>query len=217
MALDVPRLLITADDCGYSPAYDEGIAEAALAGAIDGVSAMVLRGKLDPGPLEGTGVAVGLHVDLGRAGLGEQVELFERAFGREPDYVDGHHHCHARGRPAVEVANLARERGWPVRSVDARHRRLLRCKGVKTADLLVGRDSESDPVLPSEIRAVVRGEGLWEGLVEWVTHPGYAARDEASSYDAGREDDLRVLLELANEPTLREIRTSWRVPPAMRE
>ncbi|HEX6117720.1 MAG TPA: ChbG/HpnK family deacetylase [Solirubrobacterales bacterium] len=206
----MPALVITADDLGYAPAYDAGIAEAARAGAIDGASAMVLRGELDPGLLEGAAVAVGLHLELDRGGLAEQVARFEAVFGREPDYLDGHHHCHARGRPAVEVANLARERGFPVRSVDARHRRLLRCKGVATADRLVGRYSERDPVVPPEIEAAVRGEGIWEGVVEWVTHPGHAARDGASSYDAGREEDLRVLLELAEEPRLRAVRAGWR-------
>jgi len=202
-------LLINADDYGYAPSYDAGIAEAAAAGAIDGASAMVLRGALDPAPLEGTGVAVGLHFELDGASLARQVELFEEAFGREPAYLDGHHHCHARGKPAVEVANLARERVWPVRSVDARHRRLLRCKGVVTADRLVGRMGESENVLPSEIASAVRGEGAWEGVLEWVVHPGRAARDGESSYDAGREEDLRLLLELAEEPALRSVRRRW--------
>ena len=202
-------LIINADDYGYDPSYDQGIVESARAGAIDGAGAMVMRDGLDPGPLEGTGIAVGLHLELGRAGLAEQVALFEDAFGREPEYLDGHHHCHARGRPAVEVANLARERGWPVRSVDARHRRLLRCKGVATADRLVGRMDESEDVLPDEIRAALRGEGMGDGVLEWVVHPGRAARDGRSSYDAGREEDLRVLLELAEEPRLRPLRTSW--------
>ena len=210
-------LLIDADDYGYSPSYDLGIVAAAEAGAIDGASAMVLRGELDPAPLEGTGVAIGLHLELERAPLAEQVALFEDAFGREPDYLDGHKHCHARGPAAVEVANLARERGWPVRSVDARHRRLLRCKGVVTADRLVGRMSEADPVPPPEIAKAARGEGSWEGALEWVVHPGRAARDGMSSYDVGREEDLALLFELASEPRLREIRGSWRVLTAMRQ
>lgn len=203
-------LLINADDYGHSPSYDAGIVEAARAGAIDGVSAMVTRGTPDLRALAGSGIAIGLHLELDRASLAEQVEMFEAAFGREPDYLDGHHHCHARGKPAVEVANLARERGWPVRSVDVRHRRLLRCKGVATADRLVGRMHESEPVLPPEIDAVVRGAGTWDGVTEWMVHPGRAAGDGRSSYDAGREEDLRALLDLADEPRLREIRTDWR-------
>jgi predicted glycoside hydrolase/deacetylase ChbG (UPF0249 family) len=203
-------LLINADDYGLAPAYDEGIVAAARAGAIDGASAMVLRERLDPAPLAATGIAVGLHLELGRAGLEAQVELFKGAFGRAPDYLDGHHHCHARGRPAVEVANLARERAWPVRSVDARHRRLLRCKGVATADAMVGRMEESEPVLPPEIGGFLRGEAAWEGALEWVVHPGRAAGDGGSSYDMGREEDLQTLLELAGEPALREVRADWR-------
>ena len=205
-------MIVTADDFGYAPAYDEGIAQAARMGAIDGVSAMVLRYAPDPEPLAGTGVAVGLHLELDRAGLAEQVQRFEAAFGRGPDYLDGHHHCHAAGPPAVEVADYASERDLPVRSVDARHRRLLRCRGVTTADRLVGRYSEDEPVLPSEIGTLLRGEGTSgeEGEVwEWMVHPGRPVGDGSSDYDAGREEDLRLLLELAAEPGFRELRVSW--------
>jgi predicted glycoside hydrolase/deacetylase ChbG (UPF0249 family) len=198
------RLIVSADDYGYHPAYDAGILEAARVGAIDGAGVMVLRCTPDPGPLADTGIAIGLHLEMGAATLERQVELFAEAFGREPDYLDGHLHSHARGRPAVEVANLARERGWPVRSIDARHRRLLRCKGVVTADGLVGRMAESEPVPPPAI------ERDWEGVLEWVTHPGHAARDGTSSYDEGREEDLEVLLALAADPRLRDLRTDWR-------
>jgi predicted glycoside hydrolase/deacetylase ChbG (UPF0249 family) len=207
-------LIVTADDYGYVPAYDEGIAEAAQAGAIDGVSAMVLRYEPDPAPLEGSGVAVGLHLELDRAGLAEQVARFEEIFGRGPDYLDGHHHCHA----TSEVADYAREEGLPVRSIDPQHRRMLRSRGVRTPDRLIGRYSEDQPVLPSEIAALVRGEGLVEGGVwEWMVHPGHSAGDASSDYDAGREEDLRTLLELKDEPALRELRTNWRVLLAYRE
>ncbi len=199
------RLLINADDYGYAPEYDAGILEVARAGAVDGVSVMVLRERVDPDLLLATGVAVGLHIEVGEEGLGEQVRRFETLFGRGPDYVDGHRHCHARGPLAVQVANYAREAGVPVRSVDARHRRLLRCKGVKTADRLVGRMAESEPVLPPEIDAVLRGEGTWgDEVLEWVVHPGRAGGP--SSYDAGREEDLRTLLELAHSRELRATR-----------
>lgn len=201
----MPSLIITADDYGYAPAYDEGIAEAARAGAVDAVSAMVTRGEPDPAPLAESGVEVGLHLELGASSLEEQLTEFERRFGRPPAYLDGHHHCHARGPAAVAVANLARERGLPVRSVDARHRRLLRCKGVATPDRLVGRNSEDEPALPEEVAALIRGDGP-EGATEWMTHPGRAEATSGSRYDAAREEDLRLLLELASAATLRAIR-----------
>ena len=202
----MPSLIITADDYGYAPSYDAGIAEAVRAGAIDSVSAMVMRYEPDPGQLDGAGVEVGLHLDPG-APLVVQLRAFEAIFGREPAYLDGHHHCHARGRRAVEVADLARHRGLPVRSVDARHRRLLRCKGVPTPDRLVGRLSERERPLPDEIRALRAGAGP-EGVTEWMVHPGHAEPTAESAYDQGRDEDLRVLLALAEDPQLRRVRTN---------
>jgi chitin disaccharide deacetylase len=201
----MPTLIITADDYGYAPSYDSGIAEAAAAGAIDAVSAMVTRYEPDPAPLVDSDVAIGLHLELERAPLEEQLASFERVFERGPAYLDGHHHCHARGAPAVAVADLARERGLRVRSVDARHRRLLRCKGVATPDRLVGRLSQADPALPEEVSALRRGSGP-DGVTEWMTHPGRADPHDRSSYDAGRGEDLALLLALASDARLRAIR-----------
>jgi chitin disaccharide deacetylase len=203
----MPALLITADDYGYAPSYDAGIAEAARAGAIDAVSAMVTRYAPDPEALGESGVEVGLHLELEAASLGDQLQRFEAAFDRPPAYLDGHHHCHARGARAVAVADLARERGLPVRSVDARHRRLLRCKGVATPDRLVGRLSPAEPALPGEIADLCRGDGP-DGVTEWMTHPGRGDPSAGSSYDAAREEDLRLLLSLRDDGRLRRIRTT---------
>ena len=57
-------LIITADDFGYSPRYDEGIVEAAAARAVDAVSVMVTRNRVDREALLETGVETGLHLDL---------------------------------------------------------------------------------------------------------------------------------------------------------
>ena len=61
-------LIITADDYGYSPRYDEGIVEAATARAVDSVSMMVKRGPLDVAPLLATGAELGLHSGARRGG-----------------------------------------------------------------------------------------------------------------------------------------------------
>ena len=204
-------LVINADDYGLAPAYDEGIVTAARAGAIDGASAMVLRERLDPAPLAATGIAVGLHLELGQVGLERQVELFEEAFGRAPDYLDGHHHCHARG-PAgrrggqpgagAELAGALRRRTAPAPAA-------LQGRGDG------GRDGGADGGVGAgatarDRRVPARRAGAWEGVLEWVVHPGHAARDGGSNYDMGREEDLRTLLELAEEPALREVRGDWR-------
>ena len=220
-------LIITADDYGYSPGYDEGIVEAAAADAVDAVSIMVTRGRFDSEPLLRTGVETGLHLELPlelaaveKAGprereaavraLSEQLGAFESVVGRPPAYLDGHRHCHAHAGLAAAVAREARRRGLPVRSIDAAHRRTLRREGVATPDRLVGRYSEEpEGALPFELRGVVEGDGeLDPGVTEWMVHPGYPDRNSGSGYDRAREEDLDLLLSLSLLPALRGARLS---------
>ena len=188
-------LTITADDLGLHPSYDAGIVEAALAGAVDAVSVMALRLDELPPRLRETDVALGLHLDatggaLDRGAVIAQLGRFEELAGRTADYVDGHHHCHATAELAPVVADLAAERDLAVRSVDDEHRSLLRSRGVRTPDLLIGRYEETEPVLPAQLAS------LPPGWTEWMVHPGRADPGAGSSYDAGREEDLNALLAL---------------------
>jgi predicted glycoside hydrolase/deacetylase ChbG (UPF0249 family) len=200
-------LIVVADDYGYARAYDTGILEAAREGALDAVSVMVLRDP-DPAPLLAGAVDVGLHLEpLATTSLSEQLRRFERLFGRPPAHLDGHRHCHAeRGRSALAVARLGRRLGVRVRSVSPRHRRLLRCLGVRTNDRLVGRMDEGEPALPEAIRAAVIDGVERPGLTEWMVHPGHPDAASGSSYDAGREEDLRLAIELAGDERLRRLR-----------
>ena len=222
---DRRALIITADDYGYSPRYDEGIVEAAGAGAVDAVSVMVTRERFDPDPLLGTGVETGLHLDLPlelttgeRAGPTErkaalralhgQLEAFEATIGHPPAYLDGHRHCHAHAGLAPAVAREAATRGLPVRSTNAAHRRILRREGVATPDRLVGRYSEEpDGALPAELEPVAEGGGeLPPGVTEWMVHPGHRDPESGSGYDIAREEDLDLLLSLCLLPALRSAR-----------
>jgi predicted glycoside hydrolase/deacetylase ChbG (UPF0249 family) len=187
-------LVINADDYGYAPAYDAGIVAAARAGAIDGASVMVLR-RPDPTPVLETGVALGLHLEA-TAPVGEQVAAFERLVGRAPDYLDGHHHAHAGAALAEDVATVAVRLGVPVRSVDEHHRASLRERGVATPDRLLGRLVESEPALPAEIAAWLAGAEPKDGVSEWFVHPGHPDPAVGSAFDAGRAEDLALLLEL---------------------
>lgn len=211
------RLIITADDYGYSARYDAGILAAAQAGALDAVSAFAARSGAEAEELLDTGVAVGLHLDLGaaagapRAGPAErqrawaaierQVAAFRRRFGRDPAHLDGHHHGHAREGLGPLICDLAEDLGTPVRSINPRQRRLLRCRGIATPDLLIGRVDEREPALPSELEDDERALGA-VGAVEWMVHPGYADPAAGSSYDAGREEDLELLLAWEPPPWL---------------
>jgi len=216
-------LIISADDYGYRPAYDRGILEAASAGAVDAVGVMVRRGQVDAAALLATGVEVGLHLELvvpggtrateaqrsaAAAAIAEQLASFERAFGRPPTFLDGHHHCHAAPGLASVVAREAAGGAMTVRSVDPRHRRLLRCVGVPTPDLLVGRLSESEEALPGEVEALASGDETPGGVIEWMVHPGHPDPASASAYDAGRGEDLRLLLELLDAGPLRRLRAT---------
>jgi predicted glycoside hydrolase/deacetylase ChbG (UPF0249 family) len=193
------RLIVTADDYGYARGFNRGILEVAEAGAIDAVSAMVAREWCEPGPLLETGVEVCLHLELSDEGSGAllaQVEQFEQLFHRSPAYLDGHKHSHScPPGVAAAVAGLAAERRIPVRSVDERHRQLLRDAGVRTPDRLIGRLDPSRPALPPEL---AEGRALPTGVTEWMVHPGWADPSSGSTYDEAREEDLALVLRLSD-------------------
>lgn len=196
-------LTISADDFGLHPSYDDGILTAARVGAIDAAGVMVLRAPDRLADLVASGVAVGLHLEAAPSGqeLTEsavrfQSERFRALAGRSPAYLDGHHHCHAAPAVVEEVTALARELGVRVRSVDARHRAMLRAAGVATPDLLVGRYDERHPVVPAEVGDPPEGAG-W---IEWMVHPGRGDPGSGSRYDRGREEDLEAVLSFTLPP-----------------
>ena len=124
-------LLICADDFGYAPAVNEGIAELVMQGRVTATSCLTMS----PHWPEAAAVArtlegradLGLHLDLtefarhaslprlliaGRLGLlsrgalreriATQLSRFEDGVGAAPDYIDGHQHVHQ----VPEVARL---------------------------------------------------------------------------------------------------------------
>lgn len=212
--MSAPRLLISADDYGYSPRYNRGIVEAAEAAAIDAAGAMVCRPWCDPAPLLESGVEVGLHLEHSPARGPEpaavvvraQADRFERLFGCAPAFIDGHHHCHARAPLEAAVTELAARLGARVRAVDEEHRARLRAAGVETPDRLIGRLSAEQPLVPREIAHVEGGGDPVAGFTEWMVHPGLSDPAAGSSFDAEREQDLAELLRLAHDEVLR----GWR-------
>jgi len=182
----------------------------------------------DPAPLLAGGVEIGLHLELeGRSGeggggvraepaerqravaaMGAQLERLAVRLGSPPAYVDGHHHCHAAPGLAAALGRAAAALGLPMRSVSPRHRRTLRCLGVATPDCLVGRISEREPVLPPALEPLIAGGEPPPGITEWMVHPGRADPGAGSSYDAGRAEDLSLLLRLADRDDIRAIRMS---------
>src|SRR5215207_6975841 len=117
-------LVITGDDYGYWPSYNDGIIEAIEMGALDCVSAMVERDYCDPKPLLERGVEIGLHIEFegrwgprsgapARTALQVQLDRFVDLFGRWPSFLNGHKHCHARPsspRPCSRRPSRSRSR-----------------------------------------------------------------------------------------------------------
>jgi predicted glycoside hydrolase/deacetylase ChbG (UPF0249 family) len=201
-ATSTATLIITADDYGYWPSYNGGILEVIRRGIVDSVGALVERDHCDPGPLLDSGVEVGLHLEFeGRWGrrsrnaaqrsLEVQLDRFSRLFHAWPAYLDGHHQCHARPELIEPVATAAKQLGVPVRSVSEGHRRLLRERGIATQDHLIGRLSPDEALPDTALRH------LDPGVTIWFLHPGYPDPASGSSYDAGREADLDLLLRLS--------------------
>lgn len=193
------QLIITADDYGYWPTYNEGILAAIEAGAIDAVGAMVEREHCDPAPLLESGVEVGLHIEFegrwgarsgapARTSLRVQLDRFVDLFHRWPSFLNGHRHCHARPELATPVLQVAEQMHVPVRSISRDHRQWLRERGIATNDVLIGRMQSNEPEEPEELRE------LAPGVTEWMTHPGYPDPESGSEYDIARREDLDVLL-----------------------
>ena len=191
-------LVITADDYGYWPSYNDGILAAIEMGMLDCVSAMVEREYCDPRPLLESGAEIGLHIEFearwgprsgapARTALQVQLDRFVDLFGRWPSFLNGHHHCHARPELATPVFQTAKQIGVPVRSVNPDHRQWLRERGIDTPDLLVGRSRSSEPAEPPEVRNPP------QGVTEWATHPGHPDPSSGSSYDLARQEDLNLL------------------------
>jgi predicted glycoside hydrolase/deacetylase ChbG (UPF0249 family) len=211
VASDQPgALIVTADDWGYSRRYNAGIDEALHAGALDAVSAMVLRPACEPEPLLRSGVEVGLHIELPEGATHRealeaprrQVDAFKRIFGRPPDYLDGHHHCHAQLPLATVSEDVALELRVPVRAVGEDHRFRLQERGIPCANRVVGRMDEREPTMPKVLANAIEEGALPWGTTEWVVHPGHNDPDSGSSYDRGREEDLALLLRMAGDELL---------------
>jgi len=191
-------LVITADDYGYWPSYNQGILEAIAMGAVDCVSAMVERDYCEPEPLLDSGAEIGLHIEFegrwgprsgapARTALRVQLERFGDLFGRWPSFLNGHKHCHARPELATPVFQTAKQIGVPVRSVNPDHRQWLRERGIDTPDLLIGRMESKGPAEPPEIRNPP------QGVTEWMVHPGHPDKESGSTYDRARHEDLALL------------------------
>jgi predicted glycoside hydrolase/deacetylase ChbG (UPF0249 family) len=186
----VKRLIVNADDLGFSEGVNRGIAEAHERGIVTSASLMVDR----PGAGDGAGIArrtpglsVGLHAVLDdhdeltvasedcHVELARQLARFEELVGRRPTHIDSHHHVHRDERIREPFAAFADGHGLPMRERAVRHCAAYYGEaaiGVDNLFAILGR--------------------LGDGDTELGCHPGYAAGLQ-SRYTSDRESEIRTL------------------------
>ena len=179
------RLIVNADDLGYTGGINRGILEAHERGIVTSASLMVDR----PGAADGAAVAhatptlsVGLHAVLDRVEpqrceeeLGRQLALFGELVGRRPTHLDSHHHVHREAGVAEAFAEFAEREGLPARDRAVRHEPRFYGEPAIGVDRLL------------EIL-----EALPEGDSELGCHPGYV-NGLTARYAVEREQELRTL------------------------
>lgn len=206
------HLIVNADDFGYSPSVNRGIAEAHERGIVTSTSVMVRwAGAEDAGAYlrAHPSLKAGLHVDLGEwayrsgdwirlyhvvdthdrdavhAEVRRQLDQFRRMADMEPSHLDTHQHVHRREPARSVLRDLGEELGVPVRHESA---------GIRYCGEFYGQTAEGD-ALPDAISVenILRLlKTLGPGFTELACHPGLG-RDRNTTYDRERADELEVL------------------------
>ena len=191
------RLIVNADDLGYTAAVNRGILEAHERGIVTSASLMVDRA----GAAEGAAAAratpslsVGLHAVLDgvepercEEELERQLARFEELVGGRPTHLDSHHHVHREPGIAETFATFAEREGLPARDGAVRHEPRFYGEPAVGVDRLL------------EIL-----ETLPDGDSELGCHPGYA--DGLSSrYTVERELELQTLTDPRVRSRLEEL------------
>jgi len=181
----VKRLIVNADDLGYTAGINRGIVEAHERGIVTSTSLLVDRAGAD----EGGGIArrmprlsVGLHAVLDDVEpercdeeLERQLRRFEKLVGAQPTHVDSHHHTHR--RPELDELFVA---------FADREELRMRDRSVSHCDLFYGAPATTVERLLEILN------GLADGDTELGCHPGYAD-GLVSTYTSEREQELRTL------------------------
>ncbi len=194
------HLVVNADDLGYDPEIDRGILEAHARGIVTSATAMVAtpfsKDALRRAPRS---LGIGLHVvlepgmtegEVERA-LRDQLARFQELRGEPPTHLDSHKHLHVASAALAPFARVARERGLPVRAIDAATRDSLRRVGVLAVDRFLG-DAALRPAW-TEARLAEVVATLGDGTTELMAHPGYRPSHARTSFGVEREVELAAL------------------------
>jgi predicted glycoside hydrolase/deacetylase ChbG (UPF0249 family) len=194
------KVIICADDFGYSPLFDKMILELLEEGCITTTSVMIdeliafegweARVKQLLSILASHDVSVGLHVYFKStafdAEIDRQVEAFVRTFGYLPHYLDLHKNDYIRDGYA-HVVQYCQNNSLP-------------CKNLAKADLskvTTTHEPAIDGTFQPLDMVVKKLKEAESGQVLCVVfHPGYHDPDSTSSLNIERETDVQKAREL---------------------
>lgn len=187
-----PKLIITADDYGMSPRFNQGMLEMARTGLVTGISVMIKRKYIRKAELLALDTALGLHLELENSSsyqeITSQIERFKKRLGRLPAYLDGHQHKHVTSGNIARVLRAAWHYGLPVRSRLPTDRAQLEQNGIATPSHFISWHPARLLVLKGRLR-----ESRSLPISELVTHPGYFDRRCPYPYNQEREVELAIL------------------------
>ena len=138
-----------------------------------------------------------------RRELESQIALLTKMMSRPPSHLDSHHHSALHPSVQAVFAEVARERGLPVRAASLAAMAQLRAAGVKTPDRFL--DSfYGEGATVENLQSLL--EALPEGVSELMCHPGRAdaALLSGSSYASGREREIEALCDAGVRRLLEE-------------
>lgn len=207
------RLIINADDFGYEPEVTRGIRAAMREGVVTSTTMMVNTPFSEAAAGDAAGLSVGLHLNLARwaavsdgraldertvAGLPvafvrdealAQLDRLSALLGRDATHVDVHKHLHTHANVLEGLAQAAKARDLPVRSISETMRAALRAFGVRTNDHFVGDAGATAYWTEAQLEADLAAMPT-SGLVELMCHPGHTPVALTSGYGAQREVEL---------------------------
>lgn len=128
-----------------------------------------------------------------------QLDRLAALLGAEATHVDVHKHLHRYPEVLAGLAQAAKERGVPVRSIDPGMRAELRRRGVATNDGFLGDAGTTAYWTLAQLEADLARAG--DGVTELMCHPGYAPEKVKSGYAAQREGELATFV----DPRAREL------------
>lgn len=187
-----PKLIITADDYGMSPRFNQGILELAQAGLVTGISVMIKRKYIRKDDLLALDISLGLHLELRNMSpyreITSQIVRFKKRFGRLPAYLDGHQHKHITPNNLDRVIRAAQQYELPVRSRLPTDRTYLQQKEITTPSNFVSWHPGRPSVLETRLR-----KSLLLPVSELVVHPGYMDKNCRYRYNEEREAEMFLL------------------------